>query len=310
MQRARAWLLVVAMPVAIVMPALAASPQPSTIDCDHVTAHGVREVLSPKRAPRIIALQGSVAFVTMEPFAEFLEAMGYPSERLGSGPDRARTRSSFIDSIRLVGEIAWYYERDGVMPVLVGHSQGGMLVIKALHELAGTNGRRELRVWNVLRNEPEPRTTIVDPVSDEMRSVADLKVRFAAVLATGSLPRVLLGQWGMLPLLREVPDSVVDLIAFSIPWDGIAGTFANPPPYRATGSAHVRNVVLPSSYSHIDLPRMAHLAGDPATREWIEAFDPSVVTTPPAGVDVTNLVHAAELWHALKHAWCASTVSR
>lgn len=282
------------------------SVRSATLDCDSVSARDVREFLPSNRAPRIIALQGSVPLVTMEPFAEFIEAMGYPAERLISGPDRARTRSSFIDSARLAGEIAWHYERDGVMPALVGHSQGGMLVIKSLHDLAGTEARGELKVWNAFTSQPEPRTTIVDPISGQKRSVSDLKVELAAVLATGSLPRVLLGQWGMLPLLREVPDSVVDLIAFSIPWDPIAGTFANPPPYRAKGSARVRNVVLPSSYSHIDLPRMAHLASQPTTREWIEAFDPGVATAPPAGVDITNLFHAAELWHALKRAWCES----
>ena len=37
-------------------------------------------------APRIIALQGSVALVTMEPFAEFLVAMGYPAERHSRNP--------------------------------------------------------------------------------------------------------------------------------------------------------------------------------------------------------------------------------
>ena len=42
------------------------------------------------------------------------------------------SRNSFADSEQLAGELAWYYESDGMMPMLIGHSQGGMLAIKVL----------------------------------------------------------------------------------------------------------------------------------------------------------------------------------
>lgn len=260
-------------------------------------------------APRVLALHGSVPFVTMAPFADFLEAMGYPAERLRHPVDGARTLASFVDARRFAGEIAWHYERDGVMPVLVGHSQGGMVVIKALHELAGRNG--PVSVWNPVLGAAEPRTWITDPASGARREVTTLRVGFAAALVTGSLPRLVLAQWDVLPLLRDVPDSVVAFTGFAIPWDAIAGTGPSPAPFRATGSASVRNVVLPAAYSHIALPAVDHLARQPATRAWIDAWRPDAAAAPlPQGADTANLLHAADLWYSLRHAWCAAAQAR
>jgi len=273
------------------------------LDCSRVTPHEVAEVLSAAPAPRVVALHGSVPFVTMEPFGEFLVAMGYPADRLRNPVDGRFTYGSFVDSRRLAGEIAWHYEREGLMPMLIGHSQGGMVVIKVLHELAG-RGDVPIAVWDPARGEPEARTTIVDPRSGETRPVVGLRVDFAAALVTGSLPRIVLGQWGVLPLLRDVPDSVVEFTGFAIPWDPIAGTGSEPAPYRATGTARVRNVVLPAGYSHVWLPAMSHLAAQPATREWINAWHPDAAPQVPQGVDVSNLLVAADLWHSVKRQWC------
>jgi hypothetical protein len=277
--------------------------QLGALDCAAVSAGDVREVLSRHPAPRVIALQGSVPIVTMEPFAEFLVAMGYPDERVRDPVDGRRSYSSFVDSRRVVGEVAWHYEQDGVMPILIGHSQGGMIVIKVLHDLAG-NGGAAIPVWGPGRPEPEPRTVIVDPRDGAERPVVGLKLDFAAALATGSLPRLLLGQWGILPLLREVPDSVAEFTGFAIPWDPIAGTGPEPSGFRATGSARVRNVVLPGDYSHIGLPAVAHLAAQPETRAWIDVWRPGSAAPMPRGVDVGNLLHAADLWYSLKRHWC------
>src|ERR1700751_1543013 len=52
------------------------------LDPAHVSAVDVRDTLSRVPAPRVIALSGSVALVTMQPFAAFLAEMGYPRERL------------------------------------------------------------------------------------------------------------------------------------------------------------------------------------------------------------------------------------
>jgi hypothetical protein len=276
------------------------------LDPDHLSAEDVRDVLAHAPAPRIIALQGSVAVVTMAPFAEFLMAMGYPADRLANPRDGALSYDSYGSSATLAGTLAWYYERDGMMPMLIGHSQGGMLALKTLHELAGAFAT-SIPVWNPLTDTAEPRTTVVDPLTGRERPVLGLKVAYAAALATGALPRVLLGQWAMLPRLRRVPDTVEEFTGFTIPWDPIAGTIGNGEPYAATGTAVVHNVVLPASYSHIGLPQMRHLATDAVTRAWIDRFTPDGAPAPlpeGTGVDTTNLVHAAVLWYSIKKHWC------
>jgi hypothetical protein len=261
-------------------------------------------VLSRAPAPRIIALSGSVALVTMEAFARFLVAMGYPEERIRNPRDGSYAYSSFGSSTALAGELAWYYERDGMVPLLIGHSQGGMLALRTLHELSGAFGDA-LSVVDPMTGETLPRATIVDPADGTVRPVVGLRVPYAAALATGKLPRLLLGQWAMLAKLRDVPDTVGEFTGFVIEWDPIAGTFPGAEPYAASGTAVVRNVTLPASYSHIGLPRTAHLAANPVTRAWIEAYAPGAVAPlADPGIDNTNILHAADIWHSVKKQWC------
>lgn len=279
------------------------------LDPQQVSAQDVREVLAHVPAPRIVALQGSVPIITMAPFAEFLIAMGYPAERLRHPRNGQLSYSSFTDSRELAGTLAWHYEHDGVMPMLIGHSQGGMLVVKVLQDLAGASGDH-LRVWNPVRGVAEDRSTIIDPHSGEAREVVGLQLPYAAALATGSVMRVLLGQWDMLARLRSVPDTVQAFSGYFIAGDPIAGTgpdAARDDPYRATGRAQVNNVMLPGGYGHLTLPLVRHLADDPATRGWIDGFDPRTqAAAPPAipGADLRNIVHAADIWFNVKKGWC------
>ncbi len=276
------------------------------LDPERISPEEVREVLARAPAPRIIGLQGSVPIVTMAPFAEFLIAMGYPAERLRNPRDGRYTYSSFADSREIAGTLAWHYEREGSVPMLIGHSQGGMLTVKILQDLAGAPGDR-IPVWNPVTDAAEDRFTITDPLTGADRPVVGLRVPYAAALATGSLMRVLLGQWGMLSRLRTVPDTVDEFTGYFIEWDVIAGTSpgsAQDNPYRPTGSAKVRNVTLPAEYSHISLPSAAHLAANAATRTWIEHYAPGAPTPAPAGVDTQNLLHAADIWFSIKKHWC------
>jgi hypothetical protein len=274
------------------------------LDPDRISARDVGDVLAHAPAPRIIALQGSLAFVTMEPFGEYLVAMGYPEERLRNPRDGTHTWSSYGSSTALAGSLAWFYEHEGMVPLLIGHSQGGMLAIRTLHELAGAFAD-SIPVTNPLTGETLSRTTIVDPATGAARPVQGLKVPFAAALATGKLPRLLLGQWSMLSRLRQVPDTAVEFTGFSFRFDPIAGEFGSPDPYVATGSAIVRNVTLPAAYSHIGLPDMLHLAVDPDTRAWIDAYAPDGANAPlPAAADTTNIVPAADLWFSIRKHWC------
>ena len=272
------------------------------LDCEHIGPDDVRGVLASVPAPRIVLLQGSVPVVTMEPFGRFLVAMGYPEARLRNPADGRLSYSSYADSATLAGALAFDYEHTGVEPVLIGHSQGGMIAIRVLYELAGAF-HESLPVVDPETGAALPRTTIVDPRTGQARPVVGLHVAYAAALATGWLPRVLLGQWSMLPRLRKIPDTVTEFTGFDIPNDPIAGNLLGITPYEPVGSAHVRNVLLPASYAHVDLPSTEPLAGDARARAWIDGWGPGA--TAPAEVgDLRNILHAADIWHSVKRHWC------
>ena len=276
------------------------------LDPLHIRPAEVRDVLKHAPAPRIIGIQGSFPLITMEPFAQYLIAMGYPEDRLRDPRDGSMSRNSFTDSEQLAGEMAWYYESDGMMPMLIGHSQGGMLAIKVLYEFNGSF-HQAIPVWNPLTGQAEQRTTIVDPLTGVERPVVGLKVPYVAALATGKLPRFLLGQWSMMGKLRAIPDTVEEFTGFSIEWDMIAGTPPGSEEYHADGSAQVRNVDLPASTSHIRMPRTRYLTRNAATRAWIDDYDPAAAPRPlPEGPDVdsANIVHAADIWYSVKKHWC------
>jgi len=266
-----------------------------------------RQVLAGVPAPRIVLLQGSFAPITMEPFAQFLVGMGYPEARLRNPADGSLSYSSFADSLELAGAIAWYYENDGMMPMLIGHSQGGMMVVRVLYELAGAF-HPAIPVWNPVAGKSSGRTTIIDPLTHATRPALGLRVEYAAALATGKWPRIVLGQWDMVAKVHRIPDTVAEFSAYSIPWDPIAGNFAHPEPYEAVGTARVHNVMLPASTSHIGIPRVEALAADARTHAWIDAYDPDHPAPLPDGVDVatSNILHAADIWHSVRKHWCQS----
>jgi hypothetical protein len=240
--------------------------------------------------------------VTMDPLARFLVAMGYPDARLRAPGDGARSQSGYQDSVRLAGSVAWHYEHDGMTPLLIGHSRGGMVVVRTLHELAGAF-QDAIPVWDPVRDEPLDRTTIVDPYTHATRPVVGVQVEYAAAIATGRLPRLLLGQWTMLRRLHVIPDTVRDFTAFTIPGDWIAGDVFDREGYRAAGSAHVRNVELPAATSHIGAIDVDALPADAAVRAWIDAYRPDRQAPLPRG-DTTNLLQAADIWYGVKSAWC------
>jgi len=272
------------------------------LDCAHAGADDVANVLAHVPAPRIVLLHGSVAFMTMEPFARFLIAMGYPAARLANPRDGALSHGSFGDSATLAGELAFDYERTGLAPMMIGHSQGGMLALRTLYELAG-EFHDVVHVVDPAAGRTLERTSIVDPHTGRTRPVVGLRVAYVAALATGWLPRLLLGQWSMLPRLRTVPDTVDEFAGFALPRDVIAGNLLGDEPYVGTGHVRVRNVTLPARYHHVALPRAEHLAADPAIRAWIDAWSPASHAALPPG-DTENLVHAADIWYSIKRHWC------
>jgi hypothetical protein len=288
--------------LAFLLFAAAVAPAQAALDCDALAGVDAK-ALEGVPAPRVVNLHGSVPIITMEPFSEFLIGMGYPEDSLRDPHDGTLTRSSFAGSEALAGSLAWYYERDAMRPMLIGHSQGGMMVMRVLHELAGAFSDA-IPVVDPATRTALPRTTIRDPYTGMERPVVGTRVAYASAIATGALPRLLLGQWTMIPKLRKVPDSAMEFTGFAIAYDPIAGNFGDPEPYAATGSCAVRNVVLPASYSHIGAPAMEHLPHQPATRAWIVAWQPGAKPPLPADADVRNLELAADLWFSIRRHWC------
>jgi hypothetical protein len=266
----------------------------------------VQSVLALAPAPRIINLQGVVGLVTMAPFAEFLIAMGYPDERIRNPRDGTLSYNSSGDSAQLAGTLAWYYEHEGMMPMLIGHSQGGMMTVRVLYELAGDFGH-PLFVWNPLRDQAEQRTSIIDPLTGRERPIVGLHVSYAAAIATGTLPRIWLGQWDMVRRLHKIPNTVTEFGAYSLEWDLLAGNFGRAEPYVASGDAQVRNITVPWAAGHTGVVFAKPLALNPKTRAWINDYVPSPELTPlptDAGVDLANLVHSADIWYSVKKHWC------
>lgn len=279
------------------------------LDPERLSEQAVREVLSQAPAPRIINLDGSLPLITMQSFSKFLILMGYPEEKVRAITGGSYTYSSYADSRELAGMVAWHFEQEGMMPILIGHSQGGMRAIKVLHELSGAFSDR-IPVWNPLTGKAEDRHTVIDPLTGEERPVRGLKLRFAAAIATGKPMRVLFGQWEMLPRLRRIPDTVEEFTGYTIQWDLIAGIvpgLERREQYRPHGAARVRNVLLPPEYNHLTAPLTAHLAAQETTRRWISQYAPGREPFPlPADpeIDTRNLLLAADLWHHIKKHWC------
>lgn len=276
------------------------------LDPEHVSDADVRTVLAAGPTPRIVALHGGIypVHLLMASFSRFLEGMGYPGEKLRHPGDGRRSHSPYESSTQIAGLIGWYYEQEGLMPMLVGHSQGGIQLVKVLHELAGNFGPA-IAVWNPLTDRAEDRATIVDPYTGIERPVVGLRIGYASVVGSGGAALLLPNQWSMVGRLRSIPDSVeeftgyalgVDLIAWNLPGAG--------PDYRANGTAKVRNVELPADYSHVFVAQTSHLARDPAMREWINAYVPGRTTELPANVASTeNSLWAADVWYDIKKHW-------
>jgi hypothetical protein len=288
---------------ALALAASAHAGEFATLDCARADSFDAA-ALPADRAPHVVMPQGSLGIVTMEPFGRFLAAMGYPERALVDAHGGTMTTDSDVDGPTLAGALAAMHERDGVRPIVIGHSKGGGVVIQALRALAGANGD-DLPLVDPRTLAPLPRTSYVDPATGERVRVVDLKLPLAAAIATGRMPRILRGQFELARVLRDVPDSAETFVGFFIPFDPIAGTMAgDEDPYRALGRAEVRNVVLPARTSHIGAPRADALAADPAARAWIEHYRPGAGDPPPALRDAENLAMAAELWYAVKRAWC------
>jgi hypothetical protein len=280
------------------------------LDPEHVSEQDVRDTLAKAPAPRIFSIHGGVYPVEllMVSFGKFLKGMGYPENRIRDAGDGSWSYSPYASGAQQAGEIAWYYEHEGMRPMLVGHSQGGIQVIKILHELAGAFDP-EVHVYSPLTGAYEGRTWIRDPLTGEERPVVGVSVAYASVVGTGGWSLALPVHWMVVSRVRTIPDTVDDFTGFRIGVDffamdapGLEGLKS----FHASGKAVVRNVTLPAEYSHVFVPATADLAKDPAMRLWLDAYDPNdeAHRAPVPDPNAHNVLWAADVWYSIKKHWC------
>jgi hypothetical protein len=278
------------------------------IDPEHVSAQEIREVLAETPAPRIINIHGGLLPIqsSMTSFSEFLVGMGYPRASIRNPRDGSYVFGYYVRSERICGLLAWYYEHEGLRPILVGHSQGGIQVIKVLHELAGESKGR-VPVWDPLTWQPEERYDFIDPLTGKSRPVTSLSIPYATAVVAGGLGRALPNQWEMNGKLRTIPDSVEEFTGFQKGMDMLGGDYfgygaAND--YQSSGKAQVRNVRLPTSYSHSTIPSTRHLLKSQQIKDWINDYEPGQGDA-EAEFDSssTHILWAADVWHSIKKHW-------
>ena len=279
------------------------------LDPEHVSDADVRNVLARGPTPHVILIHGGVypVHLAMASFGRFLAKMGYPEAKIRDPRDRSWSISPYESSADGAGLVAWYYEHDGVRPMIVGHSQGGIQAVKILHELNGSFGT-ELHPYDPDAGQIDPKTTIVDPLTGQERSIVGVSVAYVGVVGTGGLALVLPNHWIVAGRIRSIPDTVDEFVGYRIgldliAWDapGLEGIKT----FHPNGNATVRNVTLPAAYSHVLVPVTSGLADTPAMRAWINNYDPATppAEAPPPDGDTANVIFAAEVWHSVKRHW-------
>jgi len=277
------------------------------LDPERITEDDVRTALAAAPAPRIILLHGGIypVYLAMVSFGRFLIGMGYPDAKIRDPGDRRWSYSPYQDSAEIAGLVAWAYERDGVRPMLIGHSQGGIQAVKILRELDGAFTDR-IAVWDPIRDAAENRASIVDPLTGAVRPVVGLSVSYASSVGAGGAALMLPNQWNMVGHLRTIPDTVDEFTGYSIGLDLIAWTVPGAEAaYRHNGRAEVRNITLPAWYNHVTVPFTQDLAENPQARPWISAYAPDDVKLPvPLEEAGRSVLWAADVWHSVKKHWC------
>lgn len=279
------------------------------LDPERISAEDVRVTLSKAPAPRIFLIRGGIypVYLAMESFGAFLIGMGYPEERILTPHENDWSLSPYLTAPMVAGMIAWCYEREGVRPTIVGHSQGGIQAVKVLHEFAGA-WSSELHPFDPVAGDFETRTTIVDPLTGRERPVLGLKLGFVAAVGTGGWALALPNHWIVADRVRMIPDTVEEFVGYRIGFDlwALDGpAFENLKSFHPNGKAVVRNVWLPAEYAHVMVPATRDLVQSPAMRAWIDAYvpdNPSALAPLPDGPN-DNVMFAAEVWHGLKKHW-------
>jgi len=312
-------------PAVVPDPALAAKPEALSVlrslksdpaleerilalDPERISEDDVRDTLAKGPTPHIMLLHGGIfpVHLVMVSAGRFLTGMGYPESKIRHPGDHRWSHSPYEDSAQLAGLFAWYYEHDGMRPMMIGHSQGGIQAVKVLYELAGRFDN-PIPVWNPYTDASDERTTIVDPLTGVARPVIGLSVSYASAVAAGGAALLLPNQWSMGGRLHTIPDTVDEFTGFALGLDLWAWTLAgvtDSSEFRHNGTAVVRNVALPAAYNHVTVPMVGALADDRAARDWIEAYVPDKTTSaPPPEAAGYGALWAADVWYSVKKHW-------
>jgi hypothetical protein len=284
------------------------------LDPLHVSEKDIREVLSQAPAPRIISIHGGIYPVhrRMISFSQFLIGMGYPAFSITNANDGTFTFSCYESSDLMVGMIAWYYEKEGLRPIMVGHSQGGFQEIKILHKFAGHDAEA-MAVWNPLTWSREKRYEIKDPLTGTNRPVVGLQLGYATCMGAGGVTRLLPNQWNMAFRLRSIPDSIEEFTGFYKFRDLLGGDlwgYGSMNYFQANGKAKVRNIELPGAWKHGAIPDTKHLLKDQAIIDRINAYvPPEEAAVHIAGTEenmkpeTLYLPWAEDVWYSIKKYW-------
>lgn len=278
------------------------------LDPERVSADDVRDTLAKGPTPHMVLIHGGIypVYLAMESFGRFLSRMGYPEDRIRDPRDRSWSVSPYEDASQIAGVLAWNYAHDGVRPMMVGHSQGGIQAVKVLHELAGAFAS-EVHPVDPHTGRAENAVTIVDPLTGRERPVIGVSLSYVAAVGTGGWALALPNHWMVANRVRTIPDTVEEFDGYRIgvdffAWDGPGLEGAKT--FHAGGTAIVRNVTLPAEYLHVLAPMTADLAKDVAVRAWIDAYRPgddNAVPVPDG--NTANLLFAADVWHNIKKYW-------
>ena len=279
------------------------------LDPDRVSADDVRDTLAKGPTPRMVLIHGGIfpVYLAMESFGRFLSRMGYPEDQIRDPHDRSWSVSPYVDASQIAGVLAWSYAHDGIRPMMVGHSQGGIQAVKVLHELAGAFDG-EVHPVDPRTGQAENATTVIDPLTGRERPVVGIALSYVAAVGTGGWALALPNHWMVADRVRTIPDTVEEFDGYRIgvdffAWDGPGMEGAKS--FHASGTAIVRNVTLPAEYLHVLAPMTADLAKDAVARAWIDAYRPGIdeAAVPMPDVATPNLMFAADVWYHIKKYW-------
>lgn len=276
-----------------------------------VSENDIRQTLSSYPAPRIFGIGGGVytAHILMEDLAEFLIGMGYPAESVHHPDDGRFAVSSYSDPEKIAGETLFYYQHEGVRPVYIGHSLGGVQAIKTAHFFSGNFGNKKVKVFDPIAGRYLSQKDFVSPLTGEHVSFGSLKpIAHLIAVGSGGISRAFPSQWSMGERVKQVPDSVLRMTGIHLEGDWLGNDFLTGKEqneYQSLGSARVENFYLPPGHNHVTLIRTKHLLEHPEVREWIDSYNPHTFTGIPEGLpgNTDNILLAAELWHILKEEW-------